>query len=175
VPVPKALPLPALREPSRRRLPQVVFLLKEPSRPKRSPPKPPRSLVVVKRSPWRKKPAKPAKEATVENERLQGELARKDRIILEKVASVAPKADPAAVTDLVNSMVSHGLAQQKDASILIEQLTAHPDNVVKLAKKLVVISMPAPAQGRGVAKEASASNPSDSAHDEWRKVIEEGA
>lgn len=115
------------------------------------------------------------KEATQENERLRTELARKDRIILEKVASVAPKADPAAVTDLVNSMVSHGLAQQKDASLLIEQLTAHPDNLVKLASKLAVISMPAPAQGRGIAKEASASNTPDPAHDEWRTVIEEGA
>jgi len=116
-----------------------------------------------------------AKEATQENERLKGELARKDRIILEKVASVKPGVDEAMVVDLVQDMVGHGLAKQADAQILIDQLKADPNNVVKLAKKLAVISMPAPAQGRGIAKEAHVNETSDPERMAWRNVIANGA
>jgi len=118
---------------------------------------------------------KVAKAATTEADRLKVELARKDRIILEKVASAKPTPTLEKVEELVDSMVDHGIAKQADAKILTEQLMAHPDNLVKLAASLAIVSMPAPRQAVGIAKEASTAKYSESDHDGWGNVIRDGA
>jgi hypothetical protein len=115
-----------------------------------------------------------AKESAELVDRLRGDLARKDRIILEKVAS-AKTVDPTLVASLVADLVDHGLAKEADARILTEQLTTDPNNAVKLAARLAVISMPAPSPGKGIAKEASVTKHSDPAQDGWRNVIQNGA
>jgi len=116
-----------------------------------------------------------AKEATQQAERLRTENARKDRIILEKVAAAKPVATRALVEELVSSMCDHGLSKQADSQDLIEQFLAHPDNLVKLASQLAIVSMPAPRQGVGIAKEASATKHSDPDQDGWGNVIRNGA
>lgn len=115
-----------------------------------------------------------AKESAELADRLRADNARKDRIILEKVASIKT-VDPELVASLVADLVDHGLAKQADAKILAEQLSTDPNNAVKLAARLAVISMPAPSPGQGIAKEASASNRRDPAHNGWMNVINNGA
>lgn len=120
---------------------------------------------------------KAADMATKEAERLRQDNARKDRIILEKVAAAtsAPKVSPDLVAALVADLVDQDLAKKADADTLIKSLIEHPDNIVKLATKLTTISMPAPSQGTGIAKEASSKPHAPSANAEWDVVVENGA
>ena len=118
-----------------------------------------------------------AKSATDEVSRLRGDLARKDQIILEKVANATPATSPEAVGSLVATMVEKGLLAKEAAVATTELLMKDPSNLVKLATKLASISLPPSSQGRGIAKNETApeKKASSTSLDGWDHVITKGA
>lgn len=127
---------------------------------------------------------KAAEVAEAKVAQLTLELARKEQIILEKVAAeksaaALPKVTSTEVQDLVNTLVVAGQLPQDKAASLQKHLLEHPDNIVKLASKLSAnitqISMPAPSFGKGIAKEASVGENSEADPDGWRTMLTEGA
>jgi len=120
---------------------------------------------------------KVAKAACDENARLKTDLARKDQIILEKVASAKPAAQPEAIAALVTNLVEKGFLAKEAAVTTTEHLAQDPNNLVKLATKLASLSLPSSTQGRGIAKNETAPEKKASASDQdgWTDVIRTGA
>jgi len=115
-----------------------------------------------------------AKSAVEERDRLKSALAEKERIILEKVASAAPRATRGEIAGLVGMLIEKGAARKEDEAGLVADFEAHPDNILKLASQLAKISIPAPSNGQGIAKEASTSSTSET-DDGWWNVAARGA
>ncbi len=130
------------------------------------------------------------KEASMEIEVLrkqlaekEAQLAGKDAIILEKVAAAAKNAtitpmspvSPALVTQLVDSLADRRFLQPQDKQAYLQGLQANPDNLVKLANRLLTISIPSPAQGRGIGGQTSKQASASFIDEGWDIVVEQGA
>ena len=103
------------------------------------------------------------------------------KVMLEKVAALKPQPfslDPKAI--------DQALGQLEDMQILVggrekiaADLTADPNNALKLLSRVVNLSAAAPQQGVGLPKSASALNSasgdSESDPDGWNFVVKHGA
>jgi hypothetical protein len=112
----------------------------------------------------------------------QAQLDRKDQIILEKVAeatkaaaTAATPVSPALVDELVSDLSERRLISEEDKQAYLQGLKTNPDNLVKLASRLLTISIPSPAQGRGIGGQDTKAASATFINDGWNIVVEQGA
>lgn len=103
------------------------------------------------------------------------------KVMLEKVANLRPQ-----VLSLDPTLIDKALGQLEDMQILTggrekiaADLTADPNNALRLLSRVATLSVEAPQQGVGVPKTASAFNnanqESESDPDGWNFVAKHGA
>lgn len=102
--------------------------------------------------------------------------------MLEKVAALRPQT-----LSLDPTLIDRALGQLEDLQILVggrekiaADLTADPNNALRLLTRVATLSAEAPQQGQGVPKSASAFNQRPDATDEfvedgWDLVLKHGA
>lgn len=104
------------------------------------------------------------------------------KVMLEKVASLKPQTlslDPTLIDQALGTLEDLAIMDPRGREKIAADLTADPNNALRLLERVVNLSAEAPQQGRGVPKNASAFNSasgeSESDPDGWNFVVKHGA
>jgi len=104
------------------------------------------------------------------------------KVMLEKVASLRPQTislDPVQIDQALGTLEDLAILQPSGREKIAADLTADPNNALRLLSRVVTLSAEAPQQGRGLPKSASGFNAptssSDSDPDGWNFVVKHGA
>jgi DNA gyrase/topoisomerase IV subunit B len=107
------------------------------------------------------------------------ELDSREKVTLEKVASL----DPEIIDQTLDSLQVHDYVPARDKAgreKMAKYLQQDPNNALLLAQKIIQFSARAPEEGRGVAKVATSGTSGDDYpigwhEDGWDKILREGA
>jgi hypothetical protein len=118
-----------------------------------------------------------AKSATIRCEQLEAE----HRVTLEKVATMqktatkAMEIDPMVVDETLQQLVDLSLIKPEGIEKIASDLTADPNNALRLMSRVLTLSAGAHNEGTGIPKSASIKDRSTVDPDGWGLVLEHGA
>lgn len=107
-----------------------------------------------------------------DNSALRAKTAEQERVILEKVAAAKnPGLDPKLIDDTLFALESMSLADPADHQKLAADLSNDPNAALRLAQRLVTLSVPAHQEGSAIDKSAGVTGASSVDPDGWHLCI----
>jgi hypothetical protein len=106
-----------------------------------------------------------------DNSALRAKTAEQERVILEKVAaSKAPVLDPNLIDATLDALTSMSLMDPADHQKLAADLSSDPNAALRLAQRLVTLSVPAHQEGSAIDKSAGLTG-ADVDPDGWHLCV----